>query len=411
VPGSDDPAVARTTGPPAVPRATRPGYDLFVALAVTTTASLPVFLVATLAIEIRQSLHFGASALGMAVSLYYLGAAVGSVPLSRVVERVGGVRVLRVACLTSAALLVLLGTVTSSWLVLAVLLVPCGISSAAIAPASNLFLARRIRPARQGAAFGVKQAAIPLASLVGGLSVPAVALTLGWRWAFLLAGALALAAGLLVPPSRTPAAVRARSRPDGGAGGVDVVPLVILAAGLGLGVFAASGLAAFLATAAVSAGFARGTAGLIVAAAGGAAVIVRVASGVLADRRGGRHFPVVATMLAVGAVGYGMAAVGAGLGVRWLLVPAAVLALGAGWGWNGLFNFAVVRTHIHAPARATGITQVGGRLGGVLGPLTLGLVIDHASYAAAWSVATAVALLAAGAVLVGRHLLVTRRAP
>jgi len=187
------------------------------------------------------------------------------------------------------------------------------------------------------------------------------------------------------------------------------VPLVLLAAGLGLGVFAASGLAAFLATAAVSAGFARGTAGLIVAAAGGAAVIIRVASGVLADRRGGRHFPVVATMLAVGAVGYGMAAVGAGLGVRWLLVPAAVLALGAGWGWNGLFNFAVVRTHIHAPARATGITQVGGRLGGVLGPLTLGLVIDHASYAAAWSVATAVALLAAGAVLVGRHLLVTRQ--
>jgi MFS family permease len=387
----------------------RPRYDLFVAVFVTTTASLPVFLVGTLAIEIRQSLHFGSTALGLAVSTYYLGAAMGSVPLSRLVERVGGVRVLRVACLASAVLLELLATVTSSWLVLMVLLAPCGLSSAAIAPASNLFLARRIPQARQGAAFGLKQAAIPLASLIGGLSVPFVALTLGWRWAFVLSGVMALAAGLLVPAPRTTVTERERSRPSSGAGHIAMAPLVVLAVGLGLGVFAASGLAAFLATAAVAAGFAKGSAGLIVAAAGAAAIVGRVASGVLADRRGGRHFPVVAMMLAVGAAGYGMAALGAGLNERWLLVPASVVALGAGWGWNGLFNFAVVRTHFDAPARATGITQVGGRLGGVLGPLTVGLVITHSSYRDAWTLTTVVALVAAGAVLIGRHMLVARR--
>jgi 4-diphosphocytidyl-2-C-methyl-D-erythritol kinase len=45
-------------------------------------------------------------------------------------------------------------------------------------------LARRVEVARRATAFAVKQSAIPAAMLLGGLAVPALALTVGWRWAF-----------------------------------------------------------------------------------------------------------------------------------------------------------------------------------------------------------------------------------
>ena len=47
---------------------------------------------------------------------------------------------------------------------------------------SNLTLAQHVPASRLGLSFGLKQAAIPLATLLSGAAVPAVALTIGWRW-------------------------------------------------------------------------------------------------------------------------------------------------------------------------------------------------------------------------------------
>ena len=54
--------------------------DLGAALVGTIAVGLPVFLVGTMAIQVRHSLHFGAAELGVAVGVYYLGAALSSVP-------------------------------------------------------------------------------------------------------------------------------------------------------------------------------------------------------------------------------------------------------------------------------------------------------------------------------------------
>ncbi len=86
--------------------------------------------------------------------------------------------------------------------------------------ASNLTLARSVPAHRLGLSFGVKQAAIPLSTLLAGAAVPAVALTVGWRWAYVIASGLALLALLGAPRggertsgfrSRRPASAR-RSR-------------------------------------------------------------------------------------------------------------------------------------------------------------------------------------------------------
>src|SRR3712207_8300789 len=92
-----------------------------------------------------------------------------------------------------------------------------------------------------------------------------------------------------------------------------------------------------------------------------------------------------------------------------LLVLGTLLAFGAGWGWPGLFNFAVVLTNPGAPAAATGITQTGASGGAALGPLVFGLVVEATSYDVAWLVSGAIALAALAAILVARSLLLRGR--
>ena len=76
--------------------------------------------------------------------------------------------------------------------------------------ASNAALAQHVPARRQGLSFGVKQAAIPVSTLLAGAAVPTVALTAGWRWAFVArrrarAGRAA---------ARTPAGARPARRAD-----------------------------------------------------------------------------------------------------------------------------------------------------------------------------------------------------
>ena len=379
-----------------------------VALAMVV-GSLPVFLVGTLAVEIRHSLHFDTEALGIAIAVYYLGAASSSLPVSRLVEHVGGARVMRIAMLGAAVLFALIGGLATSWAALVVLLLLAGGISGSMNPAANLFLARRAESTHHGLVFGIKQAAVPFASLLGGLAVPAIALTVGWRWAFGAGTLLALVAAAVIPRSRTTLAEHRRRHPYAARAPVASAALITLTVGLGLGVMASSGATAFLVSAAVSLGFAKASAGLVAAAAGGAAVATRITIGARADRRGGGHLRVVVLLMLVGVAGYGLLASGTLEHSHWLFVLGALLALGGGWGYNGLFTFAVIRTHRDTPAAATGVTQIGGRLGGMLGPAVFGLVADHVSYSASWVVAAVTAAVAAAVVVVGRRLLVAAR--
>ncbi len=383
--------------------------DLIVAVVITVVVSLPTFLVGALAVEIRDSLRLSTSELGIAISISYLGAAIWSVPSGKLAERIGGIRVLRMAAIAGAVLLALIALIAFSWTELALLLFPCGMVSVSVATASNLFLSKRSDPKHRGLSFGVKQAAVPTASLLGGLAVPTIALTVGWRYAFLTGAALALVAALSVPKPSTTLKQRriqamGRTRPH-----VAMMPLVILSIGFGLGVMAASGMVAFVTTSAVAIGISRPGAGLVAALAGATAVTVRIITGLLADHREGRHFFVVAAMMVVGSGGYLVLAYSSQFGTKWLFVVGAAVALGAGWGWNGLFNFALVSTHPDAPATATGITQVGGRIGGFMGPFLVGSVAQHLSYSAAFTMTGCSGIFAAGAIILGRRLLISSR--
>jgi cyanate permease len=80
-----------------------------------------------------------------------------------------------------------------------------------------------------------------------------------------------------------------------------------------------------------------------------------------------------------------------------------VAAFATGWGWPGLMTFTVVNANAGSAAASSAVTQAGIFVGAGLGPIVLGAVIDHASFAAAWRVVAAALIVATVAVVwVGR---------
>lgn len=370
-------------------------------IAVVTSGALPPFLAGAVGVQLRASLGFGEARLGLLVGAFFASAACWSAVFGRLAERLGPTLSMRLAAVASGSTLLGVAVLGRSWSSLAVLMACGGGANALAQPAANVFIARTTSAARLGFAFALKQSGVPASTLLGGLAVPVFALTVGWRWAFVAAAVLAFVAALTVPSVGAGDGVsRARAPGDEPRAAVSYRPLAVLAVAIGLGAAAAGTLGAFLTNAAVAAGVGAGSAGLLVSGGSAFGIAVRLVAGVRADARGRGHLRVVALMLVLGAVGYALYATE----VPWLLVAATPLAFGAGWGWPGLFNLAVVRENPHAPGLASGVTQTGTYVGAVVGPVVFGAVAEAWGYRTAWLMASAGALAAAVAMWAGRSM-------
>lgn len=366
---------------------------------------VPLFLTGTLAVLLRADLGFDEAQLGTAFTLFFLVGAVTSVPGGALSERLGPRRAMLAGGLGTVLALLGIATVATDFARFLGLLLFAGVMNGLAQPATNLAIAQGVPALRHGLAFGLKQSAGPATTLLAGLAVPVV-LHVGWRWAF-AGGALLWVLVLLVLPAPTAGRPRPRVPRRGRVGDVPMGTLVVLAAGAALAMAAAACLSAFLVSAAVADGMGLGAAGLLFAAGSVVSILVRITAGWLADRRDGRHLYVVTSMLAMGAGGYALLALG---GSPALLVLGTLLAFGAGWGWTGLHNFAVVRASPRAPAVATAVTQTGILLGGVMGPFLFGQVVVRSGYDLAWSGAAAASLAAAVLTVLGRMRLRHHRA-
>jgi MFS family permease len=376
---------------------------MFAAIAATTVGQLPVFLTGSLAPQIGRDLAFSASGLGVAVAAFFASAALCSATLAKLPDRLGGRTTMRLGTIPAVCggLVIGFGVHSSGELVAALVL--AGVANGVIQPAANRYLARAVGDDRQGLAFGVKQAAIPAATLLSGLAVPVLGATIGWRWGFVGLAALAASVGLLIPWRGSARAGAGASTPSRGPAEAPFArtALIILAVGLGTGSVAVNALGAFFVSSAVHIGVSDSAAGLTAAAGSAASMSMRLIVGFRADRRTTGHLRLVATLAAAGSLGLVLLA----LQTSWLLVPAAIIGYGAGWGWAGLFTFAVVRTHPAAPGRASSIIQTGASAGASLGPLGFAMMVEHAGYRTAWLLGAVLLLIAAAIILVGRRAL------
>lgn len=374
---------------------------LVVGMAVS--AVMPVFLTGALAVQIRRDLNLSPSLLGAAVATFFAFAALSSYTAGRMSHKTNGSRTMRICLIASSLTLFGLGSAARNYYVFLVFLAISGVINGSLQPPINIFISHVIPKRRQGFAYGVKQAAVPVATLIAGLAVPIVALTIGWRFAYIGASPLGIILFFFVPKSISPVSSSGEvvretpKRPS-------AAPIAMLALAMGLGTGAANSLGAFIVTSLVHSGWNPGVAGLLTVAGSAVGASARIGNGLLADRRNGKHFLVAAWSALIGGLGYLMLMLGYG----WLIIPAIIISYGAGWGWNGLFIFGVVRNFTKYAGYATGTVQSGAYVGSVLGPLAFGIVVEKAGYSAAWTMAMFFSIAAAGAIIIGRRLTMSR---
>jgi predicted MFS family arabinose efflux permease len=385
-----EPATATPVGTTA-----RPGRVAVAAVTTTVVSVMPVFLVGGLSVQIADDLHLTPATLGLAVAVYFAVTALGSFPIGLVVERFGAARTAQVGIILAADSMLAVAVSARSLAGLLVLLAVAATANSLGQLASNASLSRSVPARLHGVTLGAKQAGIPLATLLSGAAVPAVALTVGWPWAFGIGAAFAFVALALVP--RDPPDPRARRvwrRAQLDAGLLALAVAAALAAGSG------TTLGTFLVASQVARGQDQSGAALTLTAGGVLCVACRVLVGVLADRIRWGHLMLLTALLLAGAVGLVLLSFGTLAGV----LVGVLLGYGFGWSFPGLLNYSVVRLRPQAPAAATSITQTGVYAGSGTVPLLFGVVAAHRGYASAWNMAAFAMALAGCLVIVSAAL-------
>jgi predicted MFS family arabinose efflux permease len=358
--------------------------------AVATCATLPMFLVGALGVQLRSDLGIELAQFGLLSSVYYASGVCFAVGAGWAAEVLGSVLAMRFALILDAVLLFFLAAIAATWWAFAALLVIGGIANALAQPSTNLHLAVNVSVADQGRAFGIKQSSVPMAALIGGLAVPTIGLTIGWRYAF-AAGAVLSAGSLTLVRGPSAKLVRTQGRRTECSTGM----LVAMGAGAGLGSSGAVTLGIFMVSGAVEIGIAEGTAGIVLAVASLASIAARVTSGFRVDSQQTEHLRLVGFMMLAGVAGFALLATGRPS----LYTIGAVGAFCFGWGWPAVFILSVVKLNPSAPGFATSITQAGAACGSVIGPMSFGRIADSAGFSYAWLAAGC--SMGAGAVVIG----------
>ena len=352
-----------------------------------TCGLLPVFLVGGLAPFIAVDLDFGPRVLGYTVGAFFALSALASWQAGRLSSAHRPADVLTWASVLQAVTAVVAAALAFHWSHLLLWVSLAGLVNGAVQPAANLILLQHRGPERLGRALGLKQSATPLASILVGAAIPAVALTVGWRWAIGLPIAVALMLFAVIPRAGT-VTTRVEGRAPTRAL-VDRVAVALLA--LGAGCAAGAGVAAtsFLVTTATVREIPAATAGTILSATGIVNVVVLVASGWYADRYGSsRRSRPLAWLLAVGVVGYILVA---SADATVFLVIGAIIAVGFGWGWHVFLHLSALSGGFGAAGKITGAVMAGVFTGCLLVPVLFGVVAEAFSNRAGWWVLTATA--------------------
>jgi len=365
--------------------------------AATVVSLLPAFLLGPMSIQMSQDLQLDGLATGAAISAFFGTVAFTSVYLGRAVDRLGSILSLRISALGAASAALGVASFARGWVTLVSGLVLAGIASSLAQPATNRLLLPLVRGPSLGVAFGVKQAAAPAASMLAGLAVPAIALTVGWRWAYVFAGVCAMLVVIFVGPLPPDSLQRIRRTEN-----PKLLPLPNsstlfgLTVGFGLAFASSSIVIAFYVDAAVAAGVSMQRAAYTFAGASAIAIATRLVAGWVCDRFSLAPLRLSAALLGCGAVGIGSIAIGHPVA----MMLGALLGLAGTWGLNGVFWFALVRSYPQDPGRVTG-NVAPAIFGGVIGPIGFGAIAASSSYRAAWGFAGLLALLGSGVIFHG----------
>jgi MFS family permease len=400
--------------------ATRGSVALAATLAIQIYTALAASATAVLAPVIAREYQLAPNLVGAFIGLVYLGSMLSSLVSGPLIARHGPIRLSQICVLLCALGTVMLPLaafvpITAAWLVVAALVIGAGYGP--ITPASSQVLARTAPPSRLALTFSIKQTGVPAGFALGGAILPALALSIGWRWALALLAVSGLFVAIAAQPIRSDLdRARDRTRRPFSFGGLFAPVRRVLAAPnlrelTMLAFFYAAlqvSLTSFLVVYVTeSLGRSLVAAGLALTVATVAGVAGRIVWGLVADRTSSPRLVLGGLGLAAGACAFAIAGYPAD-GSMFLLLALCAAFGATAIGWNGVQLAELARQAPPGEAAAvTGAANFVGFGGVMLGPPLFGLLASvTGSYGAGF------ATMGAAAFAIGaRTLLLARRGP
>jgi hypothetical protein len=349
---------------------------------------MPTLLLGAQATLMRRDVALPEAVLGLIIGGFFAASALAAYPAGWALRRFG-TSVVRAAFVVSGGALAVAGIWAESGWQIGALIAFAGIANPTAQIGLNQLVASEVEARHQGGIYGIKQASVPLAAVIAGISVPTLGAAFGWRSAFVAAGIAALLLSLF----RVPRLRRERE--------VHKLPQNVMATGkLGL-LIVAGGFAAmtitssggFIAISGVAAGIPAPASGALLAAGSALGVTGRIGLGLLADRTTASAFRMSSAALCLGAAGLAILAFGTAAPA--LFVVGAMVAFAGTWSWPGLLWLGVARVWRDRSAGPMASVAIGQYAGGIIGPLLFGLAVGIGGYAVAWGALGACAGLAA----------------
>lgn len=275
-----------------------------------------------------------------------------------------------------------------------------GVAQAIANPATNKLISMHVPAGARGVITGIKQSGVQVGTFLGGLSLPVIALSFGWRWAVAVFGFAAVAGGLWAMAS-LPADTVAETD-SGSEQTVERMPPVIRSLavyGFLLG-FAGTAIFTYLPLyAEESLGYSAAVAGYVVAFVGSVGVAGRIGWGRLSETSVGamRSLRIISLLSAAAA----LLLVAAGY-VPWLVWLAALTTGLSASSWNAVGMLAIIQSlPTHRAGRGSGVVLAGFLLGLGLGAPAFGYSVDLlGTYVPGW---IAIAIVFSSALFVARE--------
>lgn len=366
---------------------------LFVAMGAATFTAASIGILATFIID---DLSITRAELGVVLAVVNVAAAVLSPIAGRITDRIGGKAAIIALFVLAGATFLLIGTAVGYGMLLFGALAGA-FSQASANPATNKLIAEDLPEGERGVITGIKQSGVQFGIFLGGVSVPSLAVALGWRGAYLVVAAIPLVFALVAIWAIPSAPASERSHRERNRGRLPTAIWWLAAYGFLSGF---SGAVVYFVPL-----YAEETLGWSVFVGGIAAAVVafvavpgRILWSRHAEQSGAfrQSLAVMAGLSVVAAVLFHASSWGA----AWLLWPAAVLIAVGSSSWNSVGMLAVmVEAGSAATGRASGIVLFGFLTGLGLGPPIFGALIDATeSYDSMWLLSALTALGAGGVI-------------
>jgi MFS family permease len=348
----------------------------------------PLYFYGALSVQITQGLGYRPSLHGLGATSFYLVAAVFAVSLGRTTDRLDPVITLRLAIIMT--IISNLGiTLSNSLVVICASLAIGGLGNALATPGIAQLVQDRIELRKQGLAYGFKQSATGLSTLIGGAAIPFVALDNQWRYVFGLGVLFSL--GILLKlrgmsssklsdlrklhkkelkVSRTKAKHSYSSE------------VKLISTSFAIGAAVGAGLITYLPLSIAEVGLNSTESSFVLILASSSSLITRFVVLLYMDRTKIDSIRICIGMMFLGSIGlFGLSTMSKGV-----ITISSLISYAFGWGWIGLITYKMLRISDGNLGSNVGLMQAAAAVGSISGPIALGATYELSGFDLMWQI-------------------------